>query len=81
MISSASSISTDFITQVGSRALNTRETALRTAMEQAQGDAVSTVDMLNLQQQLQQWSLLVQIISTVFKDSTDAMKAVVQKAS
>lgn len=81
MISSAASVSTDFITQVGSRALSTRETALRTALESAQGENVSTVDMLNLQQQLQQWSLLVSIISTVFQDSSNAMKSVIQKAS
>jgi type III secretion protein F len=81
MINSASSISADFITQVGSQALNTRESSLRAAIQQASGQEVSTVDMLNLQQQVQQWSMLVQIISTVFKETTDAMKGVIQKSA
>jgi len=80
MINSASSISADFITQVGGQALNTRETSLRAAIEQANTNQASTVDMLNLQQQVQQWSMLVQIISTVFKETTDAMKGVIQKS-
>jgi type III secretion protein F len=81
MISNSSSISVDFITQVGSRALSTTETTLRAAIENASTTTPSTVDMLNLQQQLQQWSLLVTIISTVFQDSSNAMKSVIQKAS
>ena len=80
MINSASSISADFITQVGGQALNTREASLRAAIEQANTQQASTVDMQNLQQQVQQWSMLVQIISTVFKETTDAMKGVIQKS-
>jgi hypothetical protein len=36
--------------------------------------------MLDLQQQVQQWSLLVSIITTLYKETTDSMKSVVQKS-
>jgi type III secretion protein F len=79
MISGSTSVSADFINQVGLSALNTRETSLRNAISSA-GNNPSTVQMLDLQQQVQQWSLTVSIISTLYKETTDAMKAVVQKS-
>ena len=37
--------------------------------------------MLNLQQQVQQWSMLIQVVSTLYKEVSDALKGVVQKSS
>ncbi|MBO1076536.1 EscF/YscF/HrpA family type III secretion system needle major subunit [Roseomonas marmotae] len=40
-----------------------------------------TADMLAMQQQMQQWSMMTQIQSTIVKGLSDAMKGVVQKAT
>jgi type III secretion protein F len=39
-----------------------------------------TITMLQVQQQVQQWSLMSSIQSTVIKEVSDAMKAAIQKA-
>ena len=39
-----------------------------------------TITMLKVQQQVQQWSLMSSIQSTVVKEVADAMKAAIQKA-
>jgi type III secretion protein F len=44
-------------------------------------DSPSTVDMLDLQQQVQQWSMMIQVVSTLYKEVTDALKGVVQKSA
>ena len=41
----------------------------------------STLDLLKLQQQMQQWTMFTQIQSTVVKEVADAMKGVIQKAA
>jgi type III secretion protein F len=79
MISGSTSVSADFINQVGLSALNTRETSLRNSISSV-GNNPTTVQMLDLQQQVQQWSLLVSIITTLYKETTDSMKSVVQKS-
>lgn len=45
------------------------------------GDSPSTTDMLNMQQQIQQWSMFTQIQSTMVKEISDTMKGVIQKAA
>ena len=78
----STSISGDFISQVGLQALTTRESTLRTAIQTVQSkDSPSTVDMLDLQQQVQQWTTMIQVVSTLYKEVTDALKGVVQKSS
>jgi type III secretion protein F len=37
--------------------------------------------MLELQQQVQQWSMMIQVVSTLTKEVTDALKGVVQKSA
>ena len=44
-------------------------------------DSPSTVDMLDLQQQVQQWSVRIQVVRTLYKEVTDALKGVVQKSA
>lgn len=76
------SISGDYINQIGITALNTRETKLRASIDAVgQKESPSTVDMLDLQQQVQQWSMMIQVVSTLAKEVTDALKGVVQKSS
>lgn len=42
---------------------------------------ITTLDMLRLQQQLQQFTLMTDLTSTMNKSYTDSVKSVVQKAS
>lgn len=57
-----------------------RETELKTTIE-GMGPEASTLDLLKLQQQMQQWTMFTQIQSTVVKEVADAMKGVIQKAA
>ena len=45
------------------------------------GENPTTTDLLMVQQGVQQWTLMVQIQSTVTKEIGDAMKGIIQKAS
>lgn len=58
----------------------TREAELKSTIEKL-GPEASTLDLLKLQQQMQQWTMFTQIQSTVVKEVADAMKGVIQKAS
>ena len=58
------------------------ESALRTRLEGLQSeDNVSTATMLAVQQQLQQWTMMTQVQSTVVKELGDTLKGVIQKAA
>jgi hypothetical protein len=81
MIGDTAGVSLKFIADLGERSLNVRSEALRSALETSQGENVGPAQMMSLQMQMQQWTLLITTISTVFKDTTDAMKGVVQKSS
>lgn len=82
-VSSTSSISGQYISEVGISALGLREKDLQASLvsvtQKAEGP--STIDMLTMQQQVQQWSMLVQVVSTIYKEVTDALKGVVQKSA
>ncbi|MFC7557599.1 EscF/YscF/HrpA family type III secretion system needle major subunit [Pseudoroseomonas wenyumeiae] len=41
----------------------------------------STAELLAMQQQVQQWSMLTQTQSTIVKELSDTLKGIVQKAS
>jgi type III secretion protein F len=43
--------------------------------------SVSQADMLQMQQQIQQWTMLIEIQSTITKQIADSLKGVIQKAS
>jgi type III secretion protein F len=64
------------IAQVSSR----READLKNTISNL-GDNPTTADLLMMQQQVQQWTMLTQIQSTVVKEVSDAMKGVIQKAA
>jgi len=65
-------------------AITTQETNLQNTLNSIQTDAdgnITTADMLKIQQQTQQWSLLVDMQSTITKTISDALKTVIQQSS
>ena len=81
-VSNTGSISTSYVSEMGFNALGVREAALRNTLTQAASanEQPTTIQMLEMQQQVQQWSMLVQIVSTVYKEVSDSLKGVVQKS-
>ena len=64
--------------------LSTQETELRNTLNTISVDSdgnVSQADLLKMQQQLQQWSIMIDLQSTMTKQIGDSLKAVIQKAS
>ena len=47
----------------------------------AMDEKSSTLDLIKLQQEIQQWTMFTQIQSTVVKEVADAMKGVIQKSA
>ncbi len=79
-VSNTGSISTSFVSELGFNTLSIRESALRDTLLRAPSEP-TTVDMLTMQQQVQQWSMLVSIVSTIYKEVSDSLKGVVQKSA
>ena len=62
----------------------TQETSLKATMNTISVESdgnVSQSDLLKMQQQLQQWSIMIDLQSTMTKQIGDSLKAVIQKAS
>jgi len=78
-VSSNGSLSLDYINNIGMSALSNKEQALRASFGDSTQE-LSTVKMLELQSQVQQWSLITSIQSTLAKEVSDAMKGVIQKS-
>jgi type III secretion protein F len=79
VIDPSNALTFDYINSTVLKALNNREIELRTAIEKS-GNSPSTVQLLDLQQQVQQWTMMAQIQGTLAKEISDAMKGVIQKA-
>ena len=79
MIDPSNALTFDYINSTVLKALNNREIELRTAIEKS-GNSPFTVQLLDLQQQVQQWTMMAQIQGTLAKEISDAMKGVIQKA-
>jgi type III secretion protein F len=65
-------------------ALQSQETRLRATLASIQTDSdgnVSQADLLRMQQQVQQWTMMVEIQSTMTKQIADSLKGVIQKSS
>ena len=75
----SSGINFDFINNSISKEVQSREADLKTQIS-ALGANPTTSDLLNMQQQLQQWTMTTQIQSTLVKEISDAMKGIIQKA-
>ena len=74
-----SGITFDYINNSVASVVQSREADLKGQISKL-GANPSTTDLLNLQQQIQQWTMVTQIQSTLVKESSDAMKGVIQKA-
>lgn len=74
-----SGITFDYINNSVATVVQSRETDLKAQISKL-GANPSTTDLLNLQQQIQQWTMVTQIQSTLVKEISDAMKGVIQKA-
>jgi type III secretion protein F len=83
MTTASLSLSVDYINQTGLKALQTNEIKLRNAIKTVadKPEGPNATDMLELQQQVQQWSMMIQVVSTLTKEVTDALKGVVQKSA
>ena len=58
------------------------ETSLRNKITSIQNsENVTSADMLSLQADMQQWTMMTQIQSTVVKELGDTIKGVIQKAA
>lgn len=83
-LSTASSLNFNNVNNTIYSAIQTQETQLNQTMQtiSAAGDGtVSQAQMLELQQQINQWSMLVQIQSTIIKSIGDSLKGVIQNIS
>ena len=63
-------------------AVQNRETQLReriTSIDNTENPG--SLDLLMMQQEIQQWSMMIQIQSTVVKELSDTMKGIIQKAA
>ena len=79
MLDTSSAVTLNFINNTVATALNQRETTLRDSITKV-GNEPSSVQLLDLQQQVQQWTLMVSIQSTMAKQVGDSMREVIQKA-
>jgi type III secretion protein F len=81
MVSSVSSsgLSLDQINNIGATVVNAQEQTIRAAL--ANATDLSSGEMLKLQTQIQQWTIFVNLQSTLTKDVADALRAVIQKSS
>lgn len=79
MIDTSGALSFDYINNTVLKALSNREVQLRASIEKS-GNEPTTVQLLDLQQQVQQWTMMAQIQGTLVKEISDAMKGVIQKA-
>lgn len=64
--------------------IRSQESNLHTTLSNLRTNAdgsVSQADMLKMQQQVQQWTMLIEIQSTITKQIADSLKGVIQKAS
>jgi len=77
---SVDSVTFSFINENVFNAVKSTESSLKSTINSL-GSNPTTADLLMTQQGVQQWSLMVQIQSTITKEVGDAMKGVIQKAS
>ena len=78
-MSNSSGLSIDFIGTTVGKSTESAETKLKQEIE-VLGDDPSAQDLIMLQQKVGEWTLMLQIESTLVKEVADAMKGVIQKA-
>jgi len=77
--SSTNGLTFDYINGTVATAVRSQESNLRTQIS-ALGETPTATDLLVLQQEIQQWTMMTQIQSTLVKEISDAMKGIIQKA-
>ena len=75
----AGGLTFDYINSTIYNVVQNREQALLSQIGTL-GNSPSTADLLNMQQQIQQWTMTTQIQSTITKEVGDALKGIIQKA-
>jgi len=83
-LSGASGLNFNNLNNTVYEGIRAQETQLRNTISTigSQGDgSISQADMLAMQQQVQQWSMLVEIQSTITKQISDSLKSVIQKSA
>ncbi len=66
------------------KSIRTQENRLRNTVTGIGADAdgnVSQTDLLKLQQEIQQWTIMIDLQSTITKHISDSLKGVIQKSS
>ena len=84
-LSTSASLNFNNVNNTVYSAIQTQETQLNQTMQtissSSNNGTVSQAQMLQLQQQINQWSMLVQIQSTIIKSIGDSLKGVIQNIS
>ncbi len=75
----SSGLTFDYINNSVATAVQSKEADLQAQISRL-GASPTTGDLLVLQQQIQQWTMMTQVQSTLVKEISDAMKGVIQKA-
>jgi len=78
LITPTNSLNYDVINNTVMNAIQRREELLRTTIT-SMGDNPTTAQMVALQQQVQTWSIMAQIQTTLTKELSDSMKSALQK--
>lgn len=79
---SSSRLSLDHVNRTVYQGISAQEAKLRDTLARI-GNAdgsVSQTDMLRMQQEVQQWTMLIDVQSTITKQISDSIKSVIQKA-
>jgi len=75
-------LSLDYVSQTMLTAVSSAEQTLRATIQtQAASQTQTPSDLLVLQKQIQEWSMITQLQSTVVKELADAAKSVIQKSA
>lgn len=79
---SSPGINFETVNRTIAQSVTAREASLRrTITEVGNQETPSSVDLLLMQQEIQQWSMMIQIQSTVVKELSDSMKGIIQKSA
>ena len=78
LITPTNSLNYDVINNTVMNAIQRREELLRTTIT-SMGDNPTTAQMVALQQQVQTWSIMAQIQTTLTKELSDSMESALQK--
>ena len=62
------------------KGVDTMETEFAAAANKMKENPTSTAAMMEMQQKMQQWSVMVNLQSTVIKEVGDALKGIIQKS-